>query len=101
MTEKHEVPIAEHKREPRPLTDNYRRVPIARLTEPRQGLMQIYKDYWWFVTADLEVLFYRPRRSSYGSPQCNSNKSVLDYMPIEGCTPRQIPFIYIPHECEQ
>ena len=88
-------------RSPRALTDQFRRVPISKLIEPRNGYNHVYRDFWWHVTADDEVLFYHPRgRLSYGSPQCNQSESVVRCLPLEGCTARQIPLICVPHECE-
>ncbi len=89
-------------RAPRALTEQFRRVPIAKLVEPRDGLNQVYRNFWWHVTSDDEVLFYQfgTRRYSYGSPQCNQNESVVRCMPLQGCTARQIPIICTPHECE-
>jgi hypothetical protein len=94
----HGLPV----REPRALTEKFRRVPIAKLTEPRDGYNCIYRDHWWHVTADDEVLFYqvRSRGLSYNSPQCNRSEDVVQCLPIEGCTARQIPLICVPHECE-
>lgn len=87
---------------PRPITDKFRRVPIAELTEPKDGYMRIIRNCWWHVTENDEVLFYcsRARGIYFESPQCNRDKSVVDHLPIEGCTPRLIPIIYVPHRCE-
>jgi hypothetical protein len=88
-------------REPRPITEKFRRVPIAKLTEPVDGYNHVYRNHWWHVTADDEILFYQTRRRmSYNSPQCNCNENVVRCLPMEGCTARQIPLICVPHECE-
>jgi hypothetical protein len=89
-------------RPPRPLTEKYRRVPIAELTEPTDGYVRVIRNAWWHVTENDEVLFYqvRSRGVSFDAPQCNRVKNVVDMLPIEGCTSRQIPIVYLPHRCE-
>lgn len=44
------------------------------------GIVQVYKDYWWWcVDGDpKKALFYRPGRRGFGSPQCNSNKTISE-----------------------
>ena len=93
---------ATYPRPPRPLTEKYRRVPISELTEPKNGYMRVIKNAWWHVTVNDEVLFYRVRERGvhWDAPQCNRDRTVVDFLPIEGCVSRQIPVIYIPHRCE-
>lgn len=43
-----------------------------------KGIVQVMKDYWWWcVDGDpTRALFYAPRRSEIGSPQCNQVEAV-------------------------
>lgn len=89
-------------RQPRPLTEKYRRVPILDLVEPKDGYMRVIKDSWWHVTDNNEVLFYqvRERGLHWNSPQCNRDKRIVESLPIEGCTPLQIPIVFVPYRWE-
>jgi len=89
-------------RPPRPITERFRRVPIAQLTCAPDGYARIMRNYWWHVTENEEVLFYgvRARGVHWDSPQCNRDRRIIEHLPIEGCTPRLIPIAYVPHRCE-
>lgn len=84
-------------REPRKLDERYIRVPIAEISTPKSGRI-CYGPSWWHVTANDEVLFWRKK---WRSPQCNSQREVVLYMPIEGCEPRYLEMVYLPHVCEE
>jgi hypothetical protein len=42
------------------------------------GIVQVIKNYWWWcVDGDpARALFYAPRRSEIGSPQCNQSEAI-------------------------
>lgn len=73
-------------------------VPISNLTTPKDGRI-CYCNHWWRVTEDNDVLFYR----RYTSPQCNSNKAVMERVgkafdaPIT--TLQYIEVAFLPHNC--
>ena len=75
------------------LDERYIRVPLAKLTTPRPGFLHCMTDHWWAVTDDEQVLFYR---KIYHSPQCNTNKAVVEHIGPEGTTPRFVPVMFIP-----
>ena len=54
---------------------NYILVPMEDIITPKEG-RHVLMERWWNVTENDEVLFYR----SYASPQCNSNKSIVDHL---------------------
>ena len=43
-----------------------------------KGIVRVMRDYWWWCVGGepTRALFYAPRRSELGSPQCNSNEIV-------------------------
>ena len=63
-----------------------------------KDLVQVYRNAWWVVDKDDNVLFYRGR-----SPQCNSNKDVTQSFVDRGmcpdCEVRFIPVMFIPIRC--
>jgi hypothetical protein len=77
-----------------------RRVPMTDLTTPTTGMFSVYVGYWWPVTDDDCLLFYRPtRRSGYGSPQCNSDRRIAEK--VSGIYPmpttlQQVPIVFVP-----
>lgn len=75
-------------------------VPVSEATQPRNGVYQIRKDYYWSVV-DKDgidcIMLYR----GY-SPQCNSDKSIVEQ--VNGrLYPEakivQLPVVYVPWEC--
>ncbi len=54
---------------------DFRKVPIKKLTAipEKNGFYELRKNYYWVVTEDDCVLFYKG-----SSPQCNSSKAVVD-----------------------
>lgn len=78
----------------RELSDLYKCVPVAQITEPPQGgFVSIYRDFWWCVTPQDEVLFYK---HLYHSPQCNMNRAIAEHLMPEGCTAKQLPIAFVP-----
>lgn len=78
----------------RPVT----KVKISELTTLKNGLFEIYYNYWWIVTADDEILFARNNKGYLGSPQCNLDESISKQIQEKlypDCTIRQIPAVYV------
>lgn len=73
------------------LDPRYRRVPIAAVTATPNGLVNAYRDYWWIVTPDEELLKF-----GKGSWQCNPHREVVEHLAPAGCTVRQLPIVFIP-----
>ena len=71
----------------------YKRKPIVEVTTVRTGHFNVYKDYWWIVTPEEEILRFRGT-----SWQCNMNREIVEHLAPEGCTVRQLPVVYIPIE---
>jgi hypothetical protein len=71
------------------LTERYKRVPMAEITTPPSGTVMVYKDHWWAVTENDEVLLWDGH-----SPQCNVNKSIVERLSPEGCRPVFIPVAF-------
>jgi hypothetical protein len=80
-------------RPPRKMDERYERVTLAEITTPVNG-SQCRVNYWWHVTDDDCVLFFKYRGGA--TPQCNQDKAVLDFCQLEGTRPVQIPVAYIP-----
>lgn len=84
--------------------NKYLKVPIDQLTEPPNELNQPYKDYWWIVTPEREILFYsirpnRRRKNSLGAPQCNADERCAEAVRKKlypTCTIEQIPIVFVP-----
>jgi len=53
--------------------EKFIKMPVSELITPEDGRM-VYCNRWWCVTENDEVLFFR----SYVSPQCNSDKRLVD-----------------------
>jgi hypothetical protein len=77
------------------------------VTDPK-GIVQVYRDYWWWCKdGDPKLaMFYRPWNRGYGSAQCNSNKvcaevvgKSLGYESIASLV--QIPLAFVPWEDRQ
>jgi hypothetical protein len=81
-------------REPRQIDSRYIRMPVRELTTPHEG-RKCMLDRWWHVTENDEVLFYK----GYYSPQCNSDKSVVEHLTIAGCHAVFLSVAYVPHRC--
>lgn len=68
--------------------------PLDQMTEPKGGIYKIYKDYFWIVDKDNNLLRYRDN-----TWQCNANKIIVEKL-RDSCYPdckiKQIPFVYTP-----
>ena len=77
---------------------HYMRIPIEEAIKiPDDGIFMIYKNRYWAVK-DGNILFYR----RYTSPQCNSDKRIMDRMVNEHRN--EILFlerVFVPHECDR
>ena len=60
---------------------------------PKPGRI-CYGPRWWAVNEKSEVMFY----GSYGSPQCNQNKQIVERIRPE-CGVVFLEFAFIPHNC--
>lgn len=62
-------------------------VPIEQASSPPSGLIKHIKDRWWSVHPTKGLIFYNPhkirRKNDLGSPQCNPNHSVSEYLTKE------------------
>lgn len=75
--------------------NKFKLIPLNILTEPQStGLYKVYKDFYWFITKDNEILL----SEKYKTPQCNADIKVLEHM-IKSynfdLTIEKIPFIYL------
>jgi len=73
---------------------NIKFVPIAEASKPKNGMFQLYVDYWWCVTPDEEIMLYRRT-----SPQCNHNEDCarrVNEKLYPGYEIRQLPVIFVP-----
>lgn len=59
--------------------NDFKKVPISKLTAipEKNGFYELRKNFYWVVTEDDCVLFYK------GSAQCNSSKAVVDKWGID------------------
>lgn len=82
----------------------YSHIPLAELTTPKGGTHQIYIDYWWTVDPELGALIFKLNKRHEGSPQCNSNKLIVERRlkerPHDRYEAIQIPVAYMPHRCD-
>lgn len=70
--------------------DDYKCIPLDSVTNPSDGLFSIYKDHWWVVTPNNEILKWRN-----ASMQCNIHKEIAERLAPEGCKVVQVPFVFI------
>lgn len=67
---------------------------IDEITTPEDGDM-VFKDRWWQVTENNEVLFYK----DFSAPQCNSYKEVAERIAAKfGRKVVFIPLAFVPVE---
>lgn len=86
-----------------------RKVPVAQVTTPKDGLHEILIDRWWPVTANDEVYFYGSDQHPFSSPQCNANKTLVERIAgnsimteAGGYTEiRQLPVVYVPRSINE
>lgn len=74
----------------RQLTDLYKRVPLTEITQPKGGLVNVYKDHWWMVTEANEALFFRGK-----TPQCNVDRSIVERLIVDGCRAEFVPVAFV------
>jgi hypothetical protein len=74
------------------------RVPLSDITTPKSGRICMGERYW-AITPENEALFFKLRPSSTGSPQCNSNRSIVERLLPEGCRVEFVPMAFLPHRC--
>lgn len=72
----------------------YTKVPISKITDPiGKDVVQLYHNYWWSVTDDNCVLFFRGK-----TPQCNMSKNICERITKQfhpECKVKQIPLAYV------
>jgi hypothetical protein len=72
--------------------------PVSDITTPKPGRL-CYGPHWWAVTENGEVLFF----DNYTSPQCNSNKAIVERLgkgfDAPPTTPQFIALAFVPHKC--
>jgi hypothetical protein len=80
---------------------DFKKVPITKLTAipENNGFYELRKNYYWVVTEDDCVLFYKG-----SSPQCNSSKAVVDNWGIKrdvfkNSRTMLIENAWMPHDC--
>lgn len=75
--------------------------PLDKATTPRNGVFQVYVNYWWSVK-DESLMFYRPKgMRGFGSAQCNAKRELAERLNADlypEAEVRQIPVVYIPVE---
>lgn len=64
------------------------------LIPDKSGYFHCYKDYWWVINANNEVMVYNGR-----SPICNANETIVKQMRDRNypdCDVIQVPFVFLP-----
>jgi hypothetical protein len=83
------------------ITAKWQKVPMANLTEAKTGLYMVYANYWWVVTKEGELVFYKfgNSRKAYGAPQCNAKKEIVEKIGLNydfEFDAMQLPAVFIP-----
>lgn len=82
----------------------YFHIPLDELTKPKGGQCYVIVDHWWTVDPDKGALIFKMNKRHEGSPQCNSDKRIVDRMlesrGRDGYVAMQIPLAFMPHKCE-
>lgn len=82
--------------------EQFRLEPLSEMLVPRDG--EVYKDRWWVVTKDDELLFfhlYGGHSKRRGSPQCNRDKRLVDTLMstykdmFPGCYALFVPLVFL------
>tara|TARA_R110000868_G_scaffold246606_1_gene503197 strand:- start:44 stop:334 length:291 start_codon:yes stop_codon:yes gene_type:complete len=72
--------------------------PVDDISTPKPGRI-CYGPLWWKVTDNNEVLFF----DTYGSPQCNTNKAIVERrgfgFDAPKTTPKFLEIAFLPHRC--
>jgi hypothetical protein len=50
----------------------------AQVTEPPEGLVQVYRNAWWSVDIEGNVALYRSGPGGALHPQCNQSRTVAE-----------------------
>lgn len=69
----------------------YTRTPLSEVTSIPNGMVMAYRDYYWVVTPEEEILKFKK-----ASWQCNTHEAIVKRLCPEGCSVRQIPVVFIP-----
>ena len=75
------------------MKNNIELYPIETLTEPKNGVYRIYKDYFWIIDKENNIMKFKGM-----SWQCNVNQNVAENIRDKcypGFTVLQIPLVYI------
>jgi hypothetical protein len=77
--------------------DVWLRVPYTNLLEAQAaGLHKVYKDCWWVLDENDNVLFYE----STAHPKCNQELAMTQHLsknvPVENCQFIRLPTAYVP-----
>lgn len=80
--------------------NQFSKIPIEKASQSpeKSGLYQLIKNHYWIATENNEILLYNKF-----APQCNSNKSIVEYMlekRYKGCHIEILENVYIKHRCE-
>jgi hypothetical protein len=85
-----------------PKKSDWEFVPKSKATRmPDKGeFFQVYRNWWWVVTDNDEIIFY----CKYGlSPQCNPNESIARSIQEKEWHPgthvEQLEVVFVPHDC--
>lgn len=73
----------------------FTRMPVKELASAeKRGPLMVYQDHWWAVDDDLNAFFFKGK--SY-SPQCNSNRLIVERHLAQGLATRAIflPWAYV------
>lgn len=78
---------------------HFNRVPVAELVSAqKRGPLMVYQDHWWAVDAQGNALFYTGGRKRHNSPQCNTNKLIVERIAAsypEPTTAQLLPWAYL------
>lgn len=76
--------------------EHYKRIPIAEVTSAEKpGPLWSYKDAWWAVDENDCVLIYVGARGRHNSPQCNTNKAIVERLGPGGTRPVFLPWAWL------
>ena len=77
----------------------WHKVPLTQIISIPEsgGIFNCYTNFYWAVTPDDEVLFFR---RPFTSPQCNRNKMIVEKCAPAGCRVEFIERAFIKHTCE-
>jgi hypothetical protein len=80
-------------------------LPVEAATRPTTGQANVYVDFYWAHMPGKGLMFYKhgPRVRGMGSPQCNSDRRIVERIMGDRFPEMeilQLPVVYLPHECE-